>query len=317
MEHSELFVSVACIRYLATDTNEYELKANSGQELPPYSAGSHIDLLLPNGIVRQYSLIAPYSKGAPYRIAVKRAPNSRGGSIFLHDSIRVGQKITISQPRNAFSLHPNASHSILIAGGIGITPIWCMAQDLANTNQTWNLYYAVRTRSDAAFLGDLEKYKTSTTLHIDAEAGGARLDINAITQGAPADTHFYCCGPLPMLEAFKAATAHCRPGKVHEERFESPVLTDNKESGFHVKLARSGREVAVMKDQSLLQALLNAGVNVDHSCQMGVCGACEVRVLEGTPDHRDQILTERERASNNTMMVCCSRSLTDSLVLDI
>jgi len=317
MEHSELSATVTCIRYLAAEINEYELTVDDLMDSPAYSAGAHIDIKLSNGIVRQYSLIEPYVHGAPYRIAVKRATNSRGGSRFLHDNIRVGERIRISHPRNAFSLHPEASHSVLIAGGIGITPIWCMARQLENNNASWDLYYAVRTRKEAAFLAELETYGSRTNIHIDSEEGGRRLDINAIVQGASPSTHFYCCGPEPMLNAFKSATEHCSSNNVHEERFESQTPTDDKERSFTVKLARSGSEVAVLKDQSILQALINAGVHIEHSCEMGVCGACEVSVIDGIPDHRDQILNEKERAANNTMMVCCSRSHTESLILNL
>ncbi|MFZ6649324.1 PDR/VanB family oxidoreductase [Undibacterium sp. TJN25] len=316
MQSDHLIVTVSAIRQLASQVHLFELQPVDGHSLPAYEPGAHIDISLAAGLARQYSLVAPYQAGQPYLIAVKRAVQSRGGSHFMHDTLRVGQQVHIQAPRNNFALHADAGHSVLIAGGIGITPVWCMAQALERSGRSWEMHYAVRTRGDAAFLPELQALGGRARLHVDDESGGP-LDIQAIESAAPQDSHFYCCGPAPMLDAFEQACAARSAHQVHLERFGPVELAAGKEQALLVRLARSGKELQVDPQTSILDALLNAGIDVPNSCQAGVCGACETRVLSGIPDHRDQILTERERSANQVMMVCCSRSLSDSLTLDL
>ena len=220
-------------------------------------------------------------------------------------------------PRNNFALDEAAAHTILVAGGIGITPIMCMIERLEKLGRSWQLYYSCRARAETAFLSELQaKGAAKVTFNFDAENGGRFLDLAAIAAGAPAQTHLYCCGPLPMLKAFEAATADLPRQNVHVEYFtaaEAAAL----EGGYIVELRRSKREFSVPPGKTILETLRDAGVEVTSSCEEGVCGACETAVISGAPDHRDMILTAAERAANKTMMICCSGSKSDRLVLDL
>jgi ferredoxin-NADP reductase len=308
-------VRLTAIRYAARDTNLYELTPLDGKPLPGYEPGAHIDLHLPNGLIRQYSLLDDEPDGSSYSIAVKRDPASRGGSRCVHDDLRVGRPLRISAPRNNFALVENAKHVILFAGGIGITPIWCMVQRLEKLGRSWKLYYACRSRADMAFLQALEAM-TSSQFHFDDESGGEFIDVAGIIAEAPRDTHLYCCGPTPMLKAFETATADWPREQIHVEYF-TPKQEPDKKGGFVVELARSGQEFIIPEGKSILQVLLDAGIDVDYSCELGICGACEQRLVSGIPEHRDAILTEEEQASNTKVMICCAGSKSDRLVLDL
>jgi ferredoxin-NADP reductase len=308
-------VRLTAIRYAARDTNLYELARLDGKPLASYEPGAHIDVHLPNGIVRQYSLIEAEPDPTRYTIGVKRDPASRGGSRYVHDELRVGKSFQISAPRNNFPLVENASHVVLFAGGIGITPIWCMVQRLAKLGRSWKLYYACRSRSDMAFLQALEAM-SSAQFHFDDESEEKFLDVASIVAATPADAHLYCCGPTPMLKAFEAATANWPRDHIHIEYF-TPKQEAAKTGGFVVELARSGQEFVIPEGKSILQVLLDAGVDVDYSCELGICGACEQRVISGTPEHRDAILTEEEQAANTKVMICCAGCKSERLVLDL
>jgi ferredoxin-NADP reductase len=308
-------VRLTAIRYAARDTNLYEFTRLDGESLPAYQPGAHIDLHLPNGIVRQYSLTEAEPSTSSYTVGVKRDPASRGGSRYVHDELRVGKTIKISAPRNNFPLVENAAHVMLFAGGIGITPIWCMVQRLAKLGRPWTLHYACRSRADMAFLPAL-KEMAGAKFHFDDESAGKFLDVGAIIAGAPRDAHVYCCGPTPMLKAFETATASWPREQVHIEYF-TPKQEAAKAGGFVVELARSGKEFTIPEGKSILQVLLDAGVDVDYSCELGICGACEQRVISGEPEHRDAILTEEEQASNTKVMICCAGCKSERLVLDL
>jgi tetrachlorobenzoquinone reductase len=308
-------VRLTAIRYAAHDTNLYEFARLDGQPLPPYAPGAHIDLHLPNGIVRQYSLTEDKPDPTSYTVGVKRDPASRGGSRYVHDELRVGKSLKISAPRNNFPLVENAAHVVLFAGGIGITPIWCMVQRLERLGRPWTLHYACRSRADMAFLRPLEKM-TGAKFHFDDESGGKFLDVGALVAATPRDAHLYCCGPTPMLKAFETATANWPHEQVHIEYF-TPKQEAAKTGGFVVELARSGKEFVIPEGKSILQVLLDAGVDVDYSCELGICGACEQRVISGEPEHRDAILTEEEQASNTKVMICCAGCKSERLVLDL
>jgi len=308
-------VRLTAIRYAARDTHLFEFARTDGKPLPAYQPGSHIDMHLPNGIVRQYSLLEPEPDPRTYAIGVKRDPASRGGSRYVHDELRVGKTLKISAPRNNFPLIENAGHVVLIAGGIGITPIWCMVQRLAKLGRPWTLHYACRSRADMAFLAQLETTQNAH-FHFDDEMGGKFLDVGAIVAAAPADAHLYCCGPTPMLKAFETATADRPREQVHIEYF-TPKQEAAKSGGFTVELARSGKEFVIPEGKTILQVLLDAGIDVDYSCELGICGACEQRVISGIPEHRDAILTEEEQASNTKVMICCAGCKTERLVLDL
>ena len=310
-----LSVRLTAIRYAARDTNIYELTNVAGAALPAYAPGAHIDLHLPNGIVRQYSLLEPEPRPETYTIAVKRDPASRGGSRCVHEELRVGQTLTISAPRNNFPLVENASHVILLAGGIGITPIWCMVQRLHKLGCSWELHYACRSRAEMAFLQSLNDMGP-VRFHFDDESEGRVLDVGGLVAAAPRDAHLYCCGPTPMLQAFEQATASWPRAQIHVEYF-TPKAEAAKKGGFVVELARSGQEFVIPEGESILQVLLAAGVDVDYSCELGICGACEQRVLAGTPEHHDAILSEEEQASNTKVMICCAGCKSERLVLDL
>jgi ferredoxin-NADP reductase len=310
-------VRLNAIRYAARDTNLYELVRPDGKALPAYEPGAHLDLHLPNGIIRQYSLINPAPAHAPssYTLGVKRDPASRGGSRYVHDELRVGRTLKISAPRNNFPLKEDAGHAIFFAGGIGITPIWCMVQRLEALGRPWTLYYACRSRADMAFLQALEKM-AGAQFHFDDESAGRFLDVAALVAGAPKDAHLYCCGPTPMLNAFEAATKEWPREQIHVEYF-TPKAQPDKKGGFIVELARSGQEFVIPEGQTILQVLLDAGVDVDYSCELGICGACEQRVISGIPEHHDAILTEEEQAANTKVMICCAGCKSERLVLDL
>lgn len=307
------------VTWEAEDINSYEFVAVAGL-LPAFEAGSHLDLHLPDGLVRSYSLLNDPRDRERYVVAVHNDLNSRGGSRQVHKTLRVGAILRASTPRNSFPLHEDAPYSVLIAGGIGITPLLCMVERLATLGRPWRLHYATSTRARCAFRPHLEHLAGDNPgrLHIvhDGEPGGERLDLPALVAAAPADAHLYCCGPAPMLAAFGQAAASRSATHVHVEHFAAheEAATDG---GYAVVLGRSRRRVPVAPGQTMLAALLDAGASVNYSCSEGVCGTCETRVLSGVPDHRDNFLTDDERAANATVMVCCSGSKTPELILDL
>lgn len=317
MADGKLQVLVKRIGYEAERINSYELIAGAGGELAPFTAGSHIDLHLPNGMIRSYSLVNDPRERHRYVIAVNKDSASRGGSSLVHDTVRAGDILTISTPRNNFALREDAEHSILIAGGIGITPLLSMIRRLEALGRRWDLHYAARTRNAAAFLDELRP-DVHPNMHVDFddERSGRAFDLPAIVKHAPAHAHLYCCGPAPMLAAFEAAAADRPADHVHVEYFqarEAPVT----EGGFDVRLARSNRTIAVETGKTILDALLEAGIAVNYACAEGVCGTCETRVLEGIPDHRDRFLSKEEQAANKSVMICCSGARSRTLVLDL
>jgi ferredoxin-NADP reductase len=203
---------------------------------------------------------------------------------------------------------------VLIAGGIGVTAIWAMAQHLERMGRSYEMHYACRTREDAAFLDEIERLARAR-IHVDADCSGQPLDVRAIVAHAPADAHFYCCGPLPMLDAFEAATASVPAEQVHVEYF-APKQMAALDGGYVVQLQRTGQEFAVPQGKTILQVLREAGVSAPYSCEEGICGACQVNVVSGVPEHRDSVLSASEQQSGKTMLICCSGSKTERLVID-
>jgi ferredoxin-NADP reductase len=309
---SAFAVQVAAMRLESRDVLSIELRHIEGLRLPPASPGSHVDVRLADGVTRPYSVVS--GDEGIYVLAVKRETGSRGGSAYVHGRLRVGDVIQISTPRNQFPLADHDGPSLLVAGGIGITPLLPMARTLEREGRPWRLHYTASNAAVAPFARELQQLGEKVHLHSSASAG--RIDLRALVADAPPGTHFYCCGPEGMLDAFAEATRDIDPARVHVERFG--VATPPPDAGsFEVRLAKSGRSVMVGPEVSTLDALLQAGVNVDYSCRQGICGSCEVRVLEGIPEHHDEILTAAERASNKTMMVCCSRACSPTVVLDL
>jgi tetrachlorobenzoquinone reductase len=316
LSDSCLELRLTSIAFAAEGIHLYDFRAPDGSQLPAFTAGSHIDIHLPNNVMRQYSLCNPQTERHRYVIGVKRDPASRGGSRFMHEDLRVGTRLRVSTPRNNFPLAEDAGHSVFVAGGIGVTPIMCMIERLRYLGRSWELHYGVRRRNEAVFLDAFKTDPSRLHLHVDEELPGVLMDVAGVVGGAPESAHLYCCGPLPMLKAFETAAA-TRPEKhVHVEYFSSDVAAAV-EGGFSVRMAKSGRMVAVAPGQTILNALKAAGADAPFSCAQGVCGACETRVLDGVPDHRDMILSAQEKAAGRTMMICCSGSKTPILVLDI
>lgn len=289
-----------------------------GALLPAPEAGAHVDLHLGNGSVRSYSLTNPGERHR-WTLAVNRDAASRGGSKWIHEALRPGATVEVGGPRNHFALDEAAPHSVLIAGGIGITPLLAMARRLAAIGKPWTLHYAARQREQMAFVDTLrelaERSGAALDLRCDRE-GDAPLNLTAIVAELPEGAHVYACGPAGLLSAFEAATAALPRERVHLERFASSQEAAT-EGGFTVKLARDGRSVPIPAGRSILDALVEIGIHPPHACREGTCGTCETRVIDGTPDHRDQFLSDAEMAEGKRMMICCSGSKSPVLVLDL
>ncbi|MGO4392448.1 2Fe-2S iron-sulfur cluster-binding protein [Variovorax sp. M-6] len=321
-----LALAVHAWRQEAEGVVSLDLRAATGEDLPPFTAGSHVafEIPAPDGaapLLRQYSLCNDPSERDRYLIGVGLDPASRGGSAWLHTGVEVGAVLRAQAPRNHFALDESAAHSILVAGGIGITPLLAMARRLGALGRRWTLYYCVRTPSRAAFLDVLRAIPCGEVVPVhDAMPGVASLDLPAVIASAAADTHLYCCGPAPLMQAFERAAAGRAAHTVHVEWFKAgppaPGLAPAATAGsFALHLAHSGRTLQVPADKSVLETLLDAGIAIDSSCRDGICGSCETRVLAGTPDHHDAVLSASERAAGDRMMVCVSRCKGEALTL--
>lgn len=316
-----LQVRVRAVSYEAEGILGFELVPMPPlKELPAFSAGAHVDLHLPGGLIRSYSLLNAPEERHRYVIGVNKDAQSRGGSRYLHEVLRAGDTLAVSAPRNNFPLDETAPLNVFIAGGIGITPLLSMIARSQALGTPWQLHYAARTRRNAAFLDLLHGWhndpNVELSLNFDQEPGGRMLDLASIVQALPPGAHVYCCGPLPMLSAFEQATAGLPPERVHMEYFSAKEAAAT-EGGFTVELARSGRSVQVRAGQTILDSLIEIGVEPPYSCQEGICGTCEVRVLAGIPDHRDLVLGAADKAANDRIMVCCSGARSAKLVLDL
>jgi ferredoxin-NADP reductase len=282
-----------------------------GEELPSWEPGAHIDVVLGPGLERQYSLCGDQSDRRAWRIAVLREPDGRGGSSYVHEQLGQGDKVRVRGPRNHFGLRP-APRYRFIAGGIGITPILPMLAAAEAAGAEWTLLYGGRTRRSMAFTEELSRYGDRVRIAPQDETG--LLDLASVLAEVPEDTLVYCCGPGPLLDAVEEA---CPSGLLHVERFQPKVQESGPDSEFEVILERTGRTLTVPADVSVLDTVRAAGVEVLYSCTEGTCGTCETDVLEGTPDHRDSVLTDEEREAGETMFICVSRCLGKRLVLDL
>jgi vanillate monooxygenase ferredoxin subunit len=302
----------------AVDICSFELVDPAGKALPPFSAGSHIDVHLPDGLVRQYSLVNDPRDTHRYLIAVLRDANSRGGSMGMH-ALQSGATIGISNPKNHFALTHNARHSILIAGGIGITPILCMAERLAHIGASFDLHYCTRSAERTAFAGRIRgsTFAGQARLHHDDGPPDQKFNANAVIGQPREDVHLYVCGPTGFMEWVlgTAREAGWPDSRLHREYFAGVTATSADDGAFEVQLASSGAVIRVAHDQSVVAALAAAGVSVPVSCEQGVCGTCLTRVIEGTPDHRDMYLTPEEQARFDQFTPCCSRAKSPRLVL--
>lgn len=297
-----------------------ELVSADGRPLPGFGAGSHIDVNLPNGLVRQYSLCNSAAERHRYRIAVLREPSSRGGSAAVHDLVKEGDVLTISAPRNHFPLH-DAPRSLLLAGGIGVTPILCMAQRLATWGADFEMHYCTRSPARTAFREEIAAsgFADKVHLHHDDGAEAQKLRVAELLATPEPGTQIYVCGPGGFIDhVVNTAKANGWPAQqIHLEYFAAAAQDTSGDQPFEVKLTSSGQTYRIPKDQTIVQALRAEGVEIMVSCEQGVCGTCITRVLEGVPDHRDCYLTDDERAANDQFTPCCSRSKTPLLVLDL
>lgn len=321
-----LEVRVVSIHPAAEDVIALDLRPTDDMPLPRFTAGAHIDVELPvedeNGrsLVRQYSLCNDPAEYDRYVIAVGRDPHSRGGSAWLHERLQAGETLRISAPRNHFPLVEDAAHSVLVAGGIGVTPLLAMARRLSALDRPWTFYYCTRSAERAAFLDELRRLPGTVVPVFDGIPGGTRIDLEAVVRQAPPGAHLYCCGPSSLMDAFEQAAIRLSPGHVHVEWFKprppQTTLPDG-DGAFEIKLARTGISLNVPADKSVLDVLVEAGISVQHSCCDGVCGTCETRVIEGQPDHRDSVLFGDDAKCTDRMMVCVSRSAGPCLTLDL
>ncbi|MEQ9122685.1 MAG: PDR/VanB family oxidoreductase [Alphaproteobacteria bacterium] len=310
-----MFARLRQIRWEAENVRSFVLEPLAGGVLPPFAAGAHVDVRLAKNLTRSSSLLNDPAEKDRYELGVLLEPEGRGGSRHVHERWRAGDEITVSPPINDFRLDETAPHSVLIAGGIGVTPILAMIARLEALGRSWELHYVSRTRRRAAFLDRIAGFGQARA-YFDQEPGGEPLDLAAVVGAAPADAHLYCCGPAGMLDAFERLTEGRAHETVHIERFVA-APPPGPVGGFRLRLKRSGRTVQVAPGQTMLAALLDAGVDVLYACQTGMCGTCETRVLSGAPDHRGEYLTDAERLSNTTVLVCCSGSRTEELELDL
>lgn len=296
----------------------FELVALDGAALPSFTAGAHVELEVEPGKTRCYSLYGDPADRARYRIAVLREEAGRGGSRAVHETLRTDAIVRIGPPRNAFALDELAPHSLLLAGGIGVTPLLSMAARLKALGCSFELHLCCRTRAAAPLLAEIEAVAgPRARLHLDDGPADQRLDFTALAAGLPAGTHAYVCGPAGFMNAATGALATCLPpAAIHTESF-APAGARSGDDTFTVRLARSGLDVEVPAGVSLLDALAQAGVVPETSCEQGMCGVCLTRVLGGVPDHRDSYLSPQERQRGDLMTPCCSRSLSDLLVLDL
>jgi vanillate O-demethylase ferredoxin subunit len=321
MMEALLRVEVSARWELAEGTAGYELAAADGSALPPFEAGSHIDVHLPGGLVRQYSLHDLPSEPGRYRIGVLREAQSRGGSAALVDGVKVGDALDISVPRNHFALDKSAGRSILLAGGIGITPILCMAEQLARERRAFELHYCGRTIRRMAFIERLQAGSYAGDVHIHADDGPKEQLLDAAGVIGPADpgTHLYVCGPAGFMDHVlkTARDLGWNEAQLHREYFAAAPIDHSADGPFEIELKGSSQVIRVDADQSAVDALRDAGIAIAVSCEQGVCGTCVTRVLAGLPDHRDLYLTDAEHEQNDCFTPCCSRARTPRLVLDL
>ncbi|HGA2315510.1 TPA: 2Fe-2S iron-sulfur cluster-binding protein [Pseudomonas putida] len=296
-----------------------ELAAVEGRALPRFAAGAHVDLHLAPDLVRQYSLCGDPAQANVYRLGVLKDNQSRGGSVAVHEQLQPGTPMRISAPRNLFPLAGNAQRSILLGGGIGITPMIAMAHALHAQGQPFELHYRGRSRSRCAFVDELlaAPFAASVFTHFSDEGPEQQLDLARVLGPGTPGVHLYTCGPTGFMDWVieGARQQGFDEQHIHHEYFQAEVDTSG--DSFEVVAARSGKTVQVQAGQTLTAALREVGVKVEVSCEQGVCGTCLCDVLEGEPDHRDHYLTDEEKQSNEQIVLCCSRARGKRLVLDI
>lgn len=314
-------VLVSQRRSEAEDICSFELTTVDGSPLPPFEPGAHIDVHLPNGLIRQYSLCPGAEQEGRYLIAVLLEPASRGGSAAVH-RLQVGDRLRIAAPRNHFPLQADAQRSLLLAGGIGITPLLAMAEHLASRGADFVLHYGTRSAARMAFAERLRQNALAAQvhLHLDDGAPEQKLVLDQALGPVSPGTHIYVCGPGGFMDwvLTGARQAGWPEEQLHREYFAAPARPQDTEDGaFQIQIGHGGALHTVPTGRSVIEVLNEHGIKVPVSCEQGVCGTCVTRVLEGQPDHRDSYLTEQERAANDCFLPCCSRARSPLLVLDL
>lgn len=312
-------LQVRAIRWLAEGIHAFELADPDGAPLPEVTAGAHVDVHPPDGRVRSYSLSGDPADRSRWDLGVLREARGGGGSRWMHDVVRVGDLLTVGSPRNAFQRVPGAAHTVLLAGGIGITPLKAMAHELVAQGRSFELHHCVRTPRHAAFAHELRRLVPEGRLHLHVDGGDPSrgLDLAALLKTPAADTHVYYCGPSGFMKACAEATAHWAPGTVHCEHFKAPdpSPTTLPAGAFKVHLARRNLTLQVQPEQTIVRAIELAGLRVPTSCLSGLCGSCKVDYLAGEVEHHDYILSDEEQ--RRCLTLCVSRARGGTLVLDL
>jgi vanillate O-demethylase ferredoxin subunit len=316
-----LTVVVASRRDEAAGIVALELALADGGPLPAFEPGSHIDVELGTGLIRQYSLVGDCRRRDRYVIGVLRDPGSRGGSTAVHELLLTGREVRISEPRNNFPLDEGAVRTLLFGGGIGITPLLCMAERLVERGKTFELHYAARSSDAVAFRTCLQRSDMAPSVHVHLDDGPdqQRIDPDRDIGTFAAGQHLYVCGPGGLIDfILDSARRRGWPDEaLHREYFTAAPIKAESDAGFTIRLARDGRDLHVAPHETVAEVLVAAGIDLPMSCEQGVCGTCLTRVIEGMPDHRDLFLSDAEHLANREFTPCCSRSLTPVLVLDL
>ncbi|MFG6429538.1 PDR/VanB family oxidoreductase [Roseateles sp. LYH14W] len=315
-----LQLRVAAKRPAAQDVVELTLQAPDGEPLPAFEAGAHVELHLAGGLVRHYSLCNAPGERQRYVLGVLREPASRGGSVAVHEGLNPGDVLAVGGPKNHFSLQATAAHKLLLAGGIGITPVLSMARQLAAQGRSFTLHYAGRSRARMAFLAALADAPLAAHTHLHVGDENGSMDMDAVLAAQPEGSELYVCGPAGFIDAALAAARRLgwAEARLHRELFAAAPRSDTGEhQPFDIEVQGSGQVIHVPAGCSAAQALQDAGLPLLTSCEQGVCGTCLTRVVAGEPDHRDQYLTPEEQAANDQFLPCCSRARSPRLVIQL
>ena len=301
---------------IADGINLIEFRAANGEPLPQFSAGAHITIKVPNGLLRKYSLCNDPAERDRYQVAVKREANGRGGSSNLIDNVKAGDQLLVAPPINDFGLPQRAQDFLFIAGGIGITPIMAMIREVQRQGKRFRLFYCARSPETTAFAEELSKpeYQGLVTIHHDRGDPACSLDLKPILAERKNREHLYCCGPRPLMEAVRHMTDHWSSTAVHFEAFSEAETHKAGDKPFKVRLAKSGKVVEVPVTKTILEALREHGLEVPSSCETGTCGTCRTKLLAGEADHRDLVLADHER--KDQIMICVSRARSDEITID-
>ena len=301
---------------IADGIHLFELRDANGGALPEFTAGAHIAITVPSGLLRKYSLCNDPAERERYQVAVKREVGGRGGSIDLIDNVKAGDELMVAAPVNDFGLPPRASDFLFIAGGIGITPMMAMIRQVQAAGKRFRLFYCTRSPETTAFREALSSpdLKDHVTIHYDGGDPACSLNLKPVLKERQNREHLYCCGPRPLMEAVRAMTDHWSPTAVHFEAFSEAETHKASDTPFTVRLAKSGTVLDVPVDKTILEVLRQHGLDVPSSCETGTCGTCRTKLLAGVADHRDLVLAEHEKA--DTIMICVSRAKTDEITLD-